>query len=113
VPANRPFVGDGVNDIESGIVASWYRNSYEQYPTGITPILPKVVGHRAPKVVMGKKSGLDSIAIWADRLGIELTKEEIEGVLRRVKQRSHDLKRLLSENEFREIALAVKANSKG
>ena len=112
VPANRPFVGDAVNDIESGIVASWYRNSYEQYPTGITPILPEFVGHRAPRVVMGKKSGLDSVAIWADKLGIELTKEEIEGVLRQVKQRSYDLKRLLSEDEFREIALAVKANSK-
>jgi len=111
-PASRPFVGDGVNDIESGIVASWYRNSYERYPTGITPILPKVVGHRAPKVVMGKKSGLDSIAVWADKLGIELTEEEVEGVLRQVKQQSYDLKRLLSENEFREIALAVKANSK-
>jgi len=112
VPANRPFVGDGVNDIESGIPASWYKRIYEQYPTELFPVRPKFVGHRAPRVVMGKKSGLDSVAIWADKLGIELTKEEIEGVLRQVKQRSYDLKRLLSEDEFQEIALAVKANSK-
>ena len=113
VPANRPFVGDGVNDIESGIPASWYKRVYEQYPTELFPVRPEFVGHRAPRVVMGKKSGLDSVAIWADKLGIELAKEEIEGVLRQVKQRSYDLKRLLSEDEFRKIALAVKANSKG
>ena len=113
VPANRPFVGDGVNDIESGIPASWYKRVYEQYPTELFPVRPEFVGHRAPRVVMGKKSGLDSVAIWADKLGIELAKEEIEGVLRQVKQRSDDLKRLLSEDEFRKIALAVKANSKG
>jgi len=112
VPANRPFVADTINDIESGIVVNWYRNNYEQNPTEIIPVLPRFVGHRAPRIVMGKKSGLDSIAIWADKLGIELTKEEIEGVLRQVKQRSYDLKRLLTEEEFREIALAVKASSK-
>ncbi|MBE9514153.1 MAG: pyruvate carboxyltransferase [Chloroflexi bacterium] len=107
-PANRPFVSDGVYDIESGIVASWYRNSYEQHPTYISPILPQVVGHRAAEVVMGKKSGLDSVTIWADKLGIDLTEEETGETLHRVKQCALDLKRLLREDEFSEIALAVK-----
>jgi len=111
VPANRPFVGDTVNDIESGIVANWYKNSYEQYPTEISPILPQFVGHRATKVVMGKKSGLDSVAMWADKLGIKLTDVEIEAVLRQVKQRSYDLKRLLTEDEFREITREAKAET--
>ena len=47
--------------------------------------------------------------MWAEKLGIELTREDITQVLRQVKQRSYDLKRTLSEDEFREIALAVKA----
>ena len=112
MPANRPFVGDMVNNIESGIIASWYKNSFEQYPTEIFPVLPKFVGHEAPQIVMGKKSGLDSVAIWADKLGIELTKEEIEEVLAQVKVRSHDLKQLLSEEEFRKITLGVKAEKR-
>jgi len=58
---------------------------------------------------MGKKGGWDSIAMWAEKLGIELTRQDIREVLRQVKQRSYDLKRTLSEDEFREIALAVKA----
>jgi isopropylmalate/homocitrate/citramalate synthase len=110
MPANRPFVGDTVNDFESGLAVTWYRNSCEQYPTEMNPILPGFVGHRPTKIVMGKKSGRDSVAIWAEKLGIELTKEDSREVLRQVKQRSYDLKQTLSEEEFGEIALAVKAD---
>lgn len=112
VPANRPFVGDTVNDIESGIVVSWYRNSYEEYPTDIIPVLPQFIGHKPPRIVLGKKSGLDSIAVWAENLGVELNKEEAEEILCQVKQRAYDLKRLLTEDEFREIAKAVKGGDK-
>jgi isopropylmalate/homocitrate/citramalate synthase len=108
-PANRPFVGDMVYDIESGIPASWYKKMYEHYPTELFPIRPAFVGHREPRVVMGKKSGLDSVAIWAENLGLELTEEETAEVLSQVKQRAHDLKRLLTEDEFREIAQGAKA----
>jgi len=73
------------------------------------PVLPAFVGPRPTKVVMGKKGGGDSIAMWAEKLGIELTRQDIREVLRQVKQWSYDLKRTLSEDEFREIALAVKA----
>jgi isopropylmalate/homocitrate/citramalate synthase len=106
--ANRPFVGDMVYDIESGIPASWYKKMYEQYPTELFPIRPGFVGHKEPRVVMGKKSGLDSVTIWAEEMGIELTEEETTEVLRQVKQRAHDLKRLLTEDEFREIARVAK-----
>jgi len=108
-PACRPFVSDMVNDIESGILAGWFKNSFVQYPTELFPVLPKLVGHREPKILMGKKSGLDSVAIWADKLGIELAKDEARQVLGQVKQRSLDLKRTLTEDEFREVAQGVKA----
>jgi len=109
MPASRPFVSDMVNDIESGILAGWFKNSFVQYPTELFPVLPKLVGHREPKILMGKKSGLDSVAIWADKLGIELAKDEVRQVLGQVKQRSLDLKRTLTEDEFREVAQGVKA----
>jgi isopropylmalate/homocitrate/citramalate synthase len=108
VPANRPFVGDTIYDIESGIVVNWYKNNYEQHPTEITPVLPKFLGRSGPKIVMSKKSGVDSVAVWAQKLGIQLTKEEIEEVLHQVKQRSYELKRQLAKEEFREIAEKVK-----
>ncbi len=105
---NRPFVGEQTYDVESGMVVSWHRNSRSRYPTETVPVLPSLVGHREPRYVMGKKSGIDSIAIWAEALGIELDKDQGAEVLRRVKQFSHDSKRQLTEAEFVEIAHAVK-----
>jgi isopropylmalate/homocitrate/citramalate synthase len=108
IPASRPFIGDGAYSIESGIVTGWFRNVFEKDPTTVFPVRPEFVGHEKPKIVMGKKSGLDSIAVWSQKLGIELTEDEALAVLGRVKLRSHDLKRALTEKEFREIAEKMK-----
>ncbi len=108
VPASRPFIGDGAYNIESGIVTGWYKNVFEANPTTVFPVHPDFVGHERPKILMGKKSGLDNISIWAQKLNIQLTEEEALDVLNKVKVRSHDLKRVLSEDEFREIAGKVK-----
>ena len=108
IPANRPFIGDMAYDIESGILTSWYRNTFEQYPTEIYPVHPDFVGHRPPKILMGKKSGVDNVALWSQKLGISLDDDETMEVLGQVKQRAHDLKRPLTEEEFKEIAQVVK-----
>ncbi len=109
IPESRPFIGDGAYTIESGIVTGWYKHAFEKDPTTVFPVRPEFVGHEMPQIVMGKKSGIDSIAVWSKKLGIELTEEEALAVLTQVKLRSHDLKRLLTEDEFREIAGNVKA----
>mgnify|MGYP001076067367 FL=1 len=106
---NRPFVGEETYDVESGMVVSWHRNSRSTYPTETVPISPSLVGHRDPRYVMGKKSGIDSIAIWAERLNLELNADQGAEVLRRVKLYSHDVKRQLTESEFKRIAADVKA----
>jgi isopropylmalate/homocitrate/citramalate synthase len=109
IPTSRPFVGDGAYTIESGIVTGWYRNAFEKNPTTLYPVRPDFVGHEQPKIVMGKKSGVDNIWVWSDRLGIELSEDEALEVLQEVKLKSHDLKRLLTEGEFMEIAERVRA----
>jgi len=106
---NRPFVGEETYDVESGMVVSWHRNSRSSYPTETVPIDPALVGHRGPRYVMGKKSGIDSVSIWAEALNLDLDKDQGAEVLRRVKLYSHDVKRQLTEEEFKEIADAVKA----
>jgi isopropylmalate/homocitrate/citramalate synthase len=109
IPESRPFIGDGAYTIESGIVTGWYRHAFEKDPTTVFPVRPEFVGHEMPQIVMGKKSGIDSIAVWSQKLGIELTEEEALAALTKVKLKSHDLKRVLTEDEFREIAGNVKA----
>jgi isopropylmalate/homocitrate/citramalate synthase len=109
VPACRPFVGDGAFTIESGIVTGWYRNVFDDNPTTIYPVHPGFVGREAPEIVMGKKSGIDNIWVWCEKLGIELTEDEALAVLLGVKLKSHDLKRVLTESEFMEIAETVRS----
>ena len=109
IPESRPFIGDGAYSIESGIVTGWFKNVFEKDPTTVFPVRPEFVGHEKPQIMMGKKSGIDSIAVWSQKLGIELTEEEALAVLTQVKLKSHDLKRVLTEDEFREIARNVKA----
>jgi isopropylmalate/homocitrate/citramalate synthase len=105
----RAFIGEDAYTIESGIVAGWYKNVYEKEPTTLFPVRPDFIGHEGAKIVMGKKSGLDSIAIWSEKLGIELDEEETMAILMEVKAKSHDLKRVLTEKEFQEIAEKMKA----
>ena len=107
VPSSRPFIGEGAYDIESGIVTGFYKNTFENDRTIVFPVDPDFVGHERPKILMGKKSGLDNVGIWSQKLGIELTEEQALDVLGKVKLRSHDLKRVLSEDEFKEIAQGV------
>jgi isopropylmalate/homocitrate/citramalate synthase len=109
VPENRPFIGGKAYTIESGIVTSWYKNAFEKDPTIVFPVHPQFVGHAMPEIIMGKKSGVDNIALWAQEAGIELAEDEKMAVLNEVKLRSHDLKRTLTKNEFRKIAKKVKA----
>lgn len=108
IPANRPFIGDMAYDIESGIVASWYKNVYHKYPTEIFPVRPNFVGHRPPQILMGKKSGADNVILWSEELGIKLQDEEVTQVLNQVKVRSLALKRVLNMDEFREIVEGVR-----
>jgi isopropylmalate/homocitrate/citramalate synthase len=109
VPSNRPFIGEGAYTIESGIVTGWFKNAFEKNPTTVFPVRPEFVGHDAPKIVMGKKSGADNVEIWTKKLGIQLNEEETLAVLQEVKLKSHDLKRVLDEGEFKEIVKKVKA----
>ncbi len=112
IPANRPLIGDMAYDIESGILTSWYKNTFGDYPTEVFPVHPEFVGHRAPKILLGKKSGLDNVTMWADKLGIKLDEDETREILKQVKAKAIDIKRALNEGEFRAIAEGVKSSKK-
>ena len=109
VPPQRPFVGDKAYTVESGIVTGWYRNAFEENPTTVFPVRPEFVGHAMPEIIMGKKSGVDNIMVWAEKLGLEIAEDKRMDVLTQVKRRSHDLKRVLTEWEFKGIVEQVKA----
>src|SRR3990172_6678370 len=70
VPLNKPIVGSSLYKIESGIIASWFKNCGEKFATELFPIRWNAVGQPPAEVVMGKGSGIDSVNLWLQQLGM-------------------------------------------
>jgi isopropylmalate/homocitrate/citramalate synthase len=54
--------------------------------------------------VLGKKSGLDSIRIKAEELGLDVPEADRAALLAKVKELGARKRRLVSDEEFRELA---------
>ena len=107
VPSNKPVVGRQLYQIESGIIASWYKNCGEENATELFPVRAEFVGQPPAEIVMGKGSGIDSVKAWLVEAGIEASDEEALKMTAAVKKHSLGTKKLLTENEFRKIAQDV------
>ncbi len=104
---NRGITGSRLTQIESGIIAGWYRNCKDD-PTLIFPIDPALVGAEPLSVVLGKSSGADSMRVWLDEIGETATDKQIEQLVNLVKVRSVEKKGLLTRNEFESLVAKVK-----
>jgi len=107
VPTNKPVVGSALYQIESGIIASWFKNCGEKLATELFPIRWDAVGQPPAEIVMGKGSGIDSVNIWLQEAGMQVSDEDAMTVLQAVKSYSLKNKKLLSRGEFRDIAKSV------
>jgi isopropylmalate/homocitrate/citramalate synthase len=107
VPTNKPVVGSSLYQIESGIIASWFKNCGDEFATELFPVRWSAVGQPAATVVMGKGSGIDSVKMWLEEAGIEASDEEALAITHEVKKYSIGTKKLLTEGEFRTIAKKV------
>jgi isopropylmalate/homocitrate/citramalate synthase len=107
VPTNKPVVGNSLYQIESGIIASWFKNCGDEFATELFPVRANFVGQPAPTVVMGKGSGIDSVKMWLEHAGIEASEEEALKITAGVKNYSLKTKKLLTEAEFRAVAKDV------
>jgi isopropylmalate/homocitrate/citramalate synthase len=107
VPSNRSVVGDQLFQVESGIIANWFRNCGTEHQTELFPFRPEFVGQRRADVVMGKGSGMDSIKVWLEKFQMKASDEQMTEILMGVKQFGLDHKRLLTDDEFKTIANSV------
>jgi isopropylmalate/homocitrate/citramalate synthase len=101
-PSNRPVVGERLYNVESGIITTWVRNVGDEL-TESFPYRPELVGQAQPVLVLGKGSGLDSVAAGLDRLGRSATAEQMQAILDEVKARSLETKGLLDDEAFSTI----------
>ena len=94
----KPVVGENLFRRESGAVASQFHD-----PPAIEPYSSELVG-AARSVVLGKKSGLDSIRIKCEELGLELGEHEQRRLLADVKRLGAEKRGLVTDEEVRELA---------
>jgi isopropylmalate/homocitrate/citramalate synthase len=94
----KPFVGENLFTRESGAVASQFHD-----PPAIEPYSSTVVAAER-RIVLGKKSGLDSIRIKAAELGLDLDDAAQRDLLARVKELGTSKRGLVTDEEFLELA---------
>lgn len=93
----KPLVGENLFMRESGAVASQFH-----MPEAIEPYSSELVNaHRS--IVLGKKSGLDSIDLKCKELGLTIQPEQRGPILAEVKKRAIAKRGLLTDDEFRQL----------
>jgi homocitrate synthase NifV len=97
----KPLVGETLFRRESGAVASQFHD-----PPSIEPYAAALVGAER-SLVLGKKSGLDSIRVKCDELRLEVPAERYAELLARVKQLGAEKRGLVTDEEFRQIAATL------
>lgn len=98
----KALVGENLFVRESGAVASQFHD-----PPSVEPYSSQLVGAERG-IVLGKKSGLDSIRIRAEELGIDVPEEQRAALLAAVKEQAERQHRLVSDEEFRELAASTR-----
>src|SRR5262249_29725088 len=94
----KPVVGENLYRRESGAVASQFHD-----PPAIEPYSSELIGAER-SVVLGKKSGVDSIRIAVERLGLDVPEEQWPQLLARVKELGTRKRGLVDDDEFRSLA---------
>jgi isopropylmalate/homocitrate/citramalate synthase len=90
----KPVVGENLFRRESGAVASQFHE-----PPAIEPYSSELVGAER-SVVLGKKSGIDSIRLAVERLGLDVPEERWPDLLAKVKALGTEKRGLVTDEEF-------------
>ena len=98
LPPWKPVTGDNLFTRESGAVASQFHD-----PPAIEPYASELVG-ASRGIVLGKKSGIDSIRIKVEELGLDVPEDAYPALLEAVKRAGTRKRGLVTDAEFRRLA---------
>ncbi len=93
----KPVVGEFLYTRESGAVANQFH-----IPEAIEPYSADIVSAER-KIVLGKKSGLSSIKLKLEELGLDAPADSYGEILSEVKSQATAAKRLMTDDEFRSV----------
>jgi isopropylmalate/homocitrate/citramalate synthase len=105
LPPWKPVTGANLFTRESGAVAAQFHD-----PPAIEPYASELVGAERG-IVLGKKSGLDSVRIKVEELGLAVPESEYPALLEAVKRAGVKKRGLVTDAEFRRIVNRRKRRS--
>jgi len=103
IPINAPLIGDVAFAREIGLGAKLFNTA----PTTLFPVNPAFLD-RKPKIVLGKKSGKDSINIKLAELKLNVNEDQIPTLLDQVKLFGIEKGTYLTDDEFIHIVNKLK-----
>jgi isopropylmalate/homocitrate/citramalate synthase len=71
---------------------------------------PEIIGKKDVEYLLGKESGVATIKVFLERLGLKATDKQMRKMLEIVKEESNIIKGTISEEEFEFIAKGVLKN---
>jgi isopropylmalate/homocitrate/citramalate synthase len=107
LPPWKAVTGEALFTRESGAVAAQFHD-----PPAIEPYASELVGAERG-IVLGKKSGIDSIRIAVERLGLDVPQERQAELLAAVKKLGTQKQRLVTDAEVRRLAKRVTGGAHG
>jgi isopropylmalate/homocitrate/citramalate synthase len=97
----KPVTGETLFRRETGAVAAQFHD-----PPAVEPYSSELVAAERA-ILLGKKSGIDSIRIKLDELGLDVPEERRPELLAQVKQLGTRKRALVDDDEFRELVRAL------
>lgn len=97
----KPVVGEFLYTRESGAVANQFH-----IPEAIEPYSADIVAAER-KIVLGKKSGLSSVKLKLEELGLNAPEDKYGDILNEVKSQATAAKRLMTDDEFRNVVAQI------
>ena len=108
VPQNKPIMGRGLFDVETGIDADLHRwLSGASLDIIMQAFNPSLVGQDPVQPVLGKNSGAAAVEYYLDKHGLSATREEVKEIADRVKWQGRIQHALLSDAQFLSICANV------
>jgi isopropylmalate/homocitrate/citramalate synthase len=98
----KPVTGENVFKRESGVTAA----QLISYPPAVEGFSPEVLG-REREVLLSKKSGKRSLEYKMEKLGLQAAPEQIDEILKEVKNLGIKKKGLVSDDELKEIVSSL------
>ncbi len=107
--SNKPIVGSGLFEVESGIVIHILRQ-FRNTALGevaLFPYLPGLVGREGPSLVAGRGTGRNFVEMTLEEMGVRATEGQVEEIVRRVKAVALRLKNALPPAVYQGIIREV------